>query len=196
MDLCASLFFDHQIRFEVHFPIQNDAYVKQRIFLDLKRGGKSMFMPAENNAGSDGFDIHGGGFDDAAVIRGIFDHFLVEHFVLAPAGDGVKLVKMIRINLHMKIALNKLGIVTILRVRFKIFANEKLKKLDMVVWHALILINPFCDCKGGTDRRGDRRGDKNSRFLIPGLRNFLEKRGLKAYNDLQQVEGSEVEPIV
>jgi len=101
--------------------------MEKRIFLDLKVGGKGVLVPPENNAGGDRFDIHGRGLDDLAVVRGIFDHFLVEHLVFAPAGDRVKLIEMIGVSLHMKIALDELGVVAILHAGLEIFANKELK---------------------------------------------------------------------
>ena len=113
-------------------PVQDDADVKERILLDLEVRRKSVLVPAENNAGGDGLNIHGGRLDDAAVVRGVFDDFFMEHLVLAPAGDRVKLAKMVRVGRDVEIALHELGVVAVLRAQFKIFADHELKKLDRV----------------------------------------------------------------
>lgn len=154
MVLNPRLLFDHQIGFEMDLPVQDDADVEERIFRDLEVGGESVFVPPENNARGNGFNIHRGGLDDAAVACGVFDDFLVEHFILAPAGNGVELIEAVGVGRDVEITLHELGVVTILRARLKILADHELEKLDLIVRHAVILIKLSFDCKKGTDTRG------------------------------------------
>jgi hypothetical protein len=123
------------------FPIQNDADVEQAVLLDLEIQREGVFMPSEEDAGGDGLDVHGGCLEDLSVLGGIFDHFLVELLVLAPASDGVELLETVGKGRHMEIAPDALGGVTILFARLEILADHELKKANRVVGHAWILIN-------------------------------------------------------
>ena len=77
------------------FPVQDDANMEEAVFLDLEVRRERVLVPAEKDAGGDGFDIHGRRFQDLSVAGGVFDDFFMEHLILAPAGDGVKFVKMV-----------------------------------------------------------------------------------------------------
>ena len=135
-------FFDHQIGFKIDFPVQDDPDVKQSVLFDLEVRRESMLVPAEKDTGGDGLNIHWRRFEDASVFGGIFDHFFMEHFVLAPAGDGIEFVKMIREGRDVKIAPDEAGGVAILLAGFKILADHELKKPDRVVGHD-VNINEF-----------------------------------------------------
>ena len=87
--------FDHEVGLKIDFPIQDDADMKEAVGLDLEVRRERVLMPAEKDAGGDGLDVHGRGLEDASVACCVFDHFLMEHLVLAPAGDGVKLFEMV-----------------------------------------------------------------------------------------------------
>ena len=69
--------------------------MEQAVFFDLEVRWEGMFMPAEKDAGGDRLDIHRWRFQDPAVFGRVLDYFLVEHLVLAPAGDGIKFVEMV-----------------------------------------------------------------------------------------------------
>lgn len=117
------------------FPIQDHADVKKTVLLDLEIGGKGVLMPAEQNARCNGLDIHRRSLQDAAVLGGILDHFLVEHLILTPAGHGVKLVKMVRKRRNMEIAADEVRGVAVLLAGLEIAADHELKKPDRVVGH-------------------------------------------------------------
>jgi hypothetical protein len=70
-----------------------------------------------------------------SVLGGIFDHFLVEHLVLAPAGHGVKIREVIGEGRDVKIAPDEVRGVAILLAGFEILADHELKKPDRVVGH-------------------------------------------------------------
>ena len=128
-------FFDHEVGFKIDLPVQDDADMEQAVFLDLQVRREGVFVPAEKDAGGDGLDIHGRRLEDAAVLGGIFDHFLVEHRVLAPTRDGVKFFEMIGEGRHVEIAPDEVGGVTILLAGLEVFADHKLKKADRVGGH-------------------------------------------------------------
>lgn len=134
------------------FPIQDDTDVEQGIFADLQVLGERMLVPSEEHAGGNRLDIHGGRFDYSAVVERVFDDFLVEHLVFAPAGDGKELVKAIRVGGNVEIALNVLPRIAILRAGLKVFADYELQQLNFIVRHGVILINPPHDFKGRTIR--------------------------------------------
>ena len=121
--------------------------MEQAVFFDLEIQGERVFVPAEKDARGHGLDIHGRGFQDSAVFGGIFDHFFVEHLVLAPARNRVKLVKMVRKGRDMEIAPDEVGRVAILLTGFEVLADHELEKTDRVVWHTLILNMDRVLCK-------------------------------------------------
>lgn len=125
--VCSRPFFDHDIRFEIDFPIQNNADMKQAVLLDLEVGRERVFVPSEKDARGDGLDIHGRRFEDSPVSGGIFDDFLVKHLVLAPAGYGVKSPERIGVGRHVEITSDKASSVAILLAGIKILADQKLK---------------------------------------------------------------------
>ena len=93
-------------------------------------------MPAKKNAGSDGFNVHRGGFKDRAVWQFVFNDFFVKLPVLSPAGDGVEIFKMTWIRRDVKIAETGHRVVRISRAVIKFAANHELKQADRVVSHA------------------------------------------------------------
>ena len=131
----ARLFFDHEIGFKIDFPVQDDADVEQAVFFDLKVRRERVFVPAEKDARGDGLDIHRGRFDYPAVFRGVFDHFFVEHLVLAPTRDGVKFFKMVREGRNVKITPDEAGGVAILFAGVEVLTDHELKKTNIVVFH-------------------------------------------------------------
>ena len=134
---CQSLrvrpFFDHEIGFEMDFPVEDHADVKQAVFLNDQVGWKRMFVPAEKDAGGNGFNIHGRRLDDASVFRGVFDHFFMEHLVFAPAGHRVKFFEVIGVGRNMHVAPDQVRCVAVLCAGLEIFANRKLKEADILV---------------------------------------------------------------
>ena len=130
------MFFDHQVGFEGHFPVQNDADVEQTVFLDLKICRKGVLVPSEQDARSHGFNVHGRGFDDRPVFRGILENFFMEHLVFAPASHSVEIIKVIGKSWDMKVAAHEAGIVTILFAGIEILANHELKKPDLLRIHS------------------------------------------------------------
>ena len=94
-----------------------------------------MLVPAEKNAGGNGFDIHGRRFEDPSVFGGIFDHLFMEHLILTPAGNGIQVLEVIRKGRDVEIASHEIGGVAILFARLEVFADHKLKKADRVVGH-------------------------------------------------------------
>ena len=140
-------FFDHEIGFKIDFPVQDDADMEQAVLLDLEIRGKCMLVPAEENAGGDGLDVHGSGFQDPSVFGGIFNDFFMEHFVLSPTGDGVKFVEMVRERRDVKIAPDEVGGVAILFAGLEVLTDHELKKPDRIVGHGRILMNVELHCK-------------------------------------------------
>lgn len=120
-------FFDHDVRFEIDFPIQNNADMKQAVLSDLEVSRKRVFVPPEKDTRSNGLDIHGGRFENPSVPGGIFDDFLVKHLVFAPAGYGVKSSERVGIGRYVEIASDKTSRVAILLAGIKILADQKLK---------------------------------------------------------------------
>ena len=135
-------FFDHEIGFKMDLPVQDDANMKQTVFFDLKVRRERVFVPAEKDAGGDGFDVHGRCFEDPSVFSGIFDHFFVEHLVLAPASYGVKFIEAVGEGRHIEITPNEAGGVAILFAGVKILAHHELKKTYRIAGHGQILMNP------------------------------------------------------
>ena len=128
------------------FPVQDHAEVQERIFLDLEIGRKRVLVPAKEYARSDRLDVHGRGFDHAAVFKGVFNDFFVEHFVFAPAGDCEKPVEIIRKGGDMEITPDLLGGVAVLLAGFEIFADLNCKSW-IVSWDMTsILIKPIDEC--------------------------------------------------
>ena len=117
--------------------------MEQAVFLDLEVRRERVLVPAEKDAGGDGFDIHGRRLEDLSVLGGIFDHFFMEHLIFAPAGDGIKFIEMVRINRDMEIAPDEAGGVAILLAGLEVLADHELKKADRVVGHGCIL----CDIR-------------------------------------------------
>ncbi len=109
--------------------------MEEAVFLDLEVRRERVLVPAEKHARGHGLDIHRRGFEDAPVFGGIFDHFLVEHLVLAPAGDGIKLVETVGEGRHMEIAPDEVGGVAILLAGLEIFADHELEKTNCAVGH-------------------------------------------------------------
>ena len=111
--------------------------MEQAVFFDLEVRRERVFVPAKKDTRGDGFDVHRRCFHDAPVFGGIFDHFLVEHLVLAPAGDGVKSFEVVGEGWHMEIAPDEIRGVTILLAGFEILTDHELKKPDRIVGHAV-----------------------------------------------------------
>ena len=111
--------------------------MEKPVFLYLKIFREGVLVPAEENAGGDGFDIHGRGFQYTAVSRSVLDDFLVEHLVLPPAGDGAEVLEMIRERGDVEVAPDEIGGVAILFSRLKIPADHELEKAYRVVFHAV-----------------------------------------------------------
>ena len=141
--------------------------MEQAVFLDLEIQRERVLVPAEKDAGGHGLDIHRRGFQDPAVLGGIFDDFFMEHLVFAPTGHGVKFVKMVGEGRHMEIAPDEVGGVAILFAGFEILADHELKKPDRVVWHALILNMDRPQCKWKW------RSWKSAGLVIRGTRRIL-----------------------
>lgn len=118
--------------------------MEQAVFLDLEVRWKSVLVPSEEDAGGDGFDIHGRCFEDPPVFRLIFDHLFMEHLVLAPAGNGVKIFKVVGEGRDVKIAPDEVGGVAILLARLEVLADHELKKADRVVGHGVDINQCVC----------------------------------------------------
>ena len=87
---------DHDVSLKEYFPIQYNTNGQESGFLNAEVDRELMLVPAEKDAVGDRFNVHVGAFGGSAVIGRILDDFLVEFFVLSPAGDGVKLFEEIR----------------------------------------------------------------------------------------------------
>ncbi len=142
--------------------------MEEAVFLDLEVRRECVFVPTEKNARGHGFDVHRRGFEDAPVFGGIFDHFLVEHLVLAPAGDGVKLVETVGKGRHMEIAPDEVGGVAILLAGLEIFADHELEKTNCVVGHKSIL----CDICAHFKHRTRIRSQDDGWWRAEGARFF------------------------
>jgi len=110
--------------------------MKQAVFFDLEVRRERMLVPSEKDAGGDRLDIHGRRFEYLSVFSGIFDHFFMKHFILAPTGHGVKFFEMVGEGRYMEIAPDEVGGVAVLFDGVKIPADHELKKPDLVVFHA------------------------------------------------------------
>ena len=109
--------------------------MEEAVFFDLEVWRERVLVPAEEDAGGDGLNVHGRGLQDPSVLRGIFDHLFMEHLVLAPAGYGVKFFEIVGEGRYMEIAPDEAGGVAILFAGLEVLTDHELKKPDIVVFH-------------------------------------------------------------
>jgi hypothetical protein len=109
--------------------------MEQGVLFDLEIFREGMFVPSEKNARGDRFDIHGRCFDDASVGELVLEDFFMEFGVLAPAGDGIKAVEMIRERWSVKVAADMRSRVAVLLAGLEVLADHELKKPDSIGGH-------------------------------------------------------------
>ena len=123
--------------------------MEQAVFFDLEVRRERVLVPAKKDAGGDGLNIHGRGFQDPTVLGGIFDHFFMEHLVLAPTGHGVKFFETVGERRYVEIAPDEVGGVAILFAGIEVFTDHELKKPDRIGGHGQILgdiVSEFKHC--------------------------------------------------
>ncbi len=90
-----------------------------------------MLVPAEKHAVGHGLNVHMRTTQGDPVIGAVFDDFLVEFLVLAPAGDSKGLGEGMGKFGDIQIAVNTLDCVGVVGAGHKIPANHELKQLNV-----------------------------------------------------------------